>query len=98
VTSVELIESLWSDRFAWPEADAIVPGKVYILMGGTAAWAEREELTNANPRYASPLIDRYKRPYEGTDAPLSAMHSYLDWEAGLVEQLARDATHGFQVI
>ena len=27
-----------------------------------------------------------------------AMQAYLDWEYGLVEQLRRDATHGFFVI
>jgi len=26
------------------------------------------------------------------------MQTYLDWEYGLVEQLRRDATHGFVVI
>jgi hypothetical protein len=26
------------------------------------------------------------------------MQAYLDWEHGLVEQLHRDATHGFFVI
>jgi rhodanese-related sulfurtransferase len=41
---------------------------------------------------------RYKRPYEGTDNPQAAMQAYLDWEYGLVDQLARDATHGFYVI
>jgi hypothetical protein len=42
--------------------------------------------------------DRYRRPYEGTDADAKAMQAYLDWEFGLVEQLRRDATHGFFVI
>jgi rhodanese-related sulfurtransferase len=41
---------------------------------------------------------RYRRPYEGTDASKDAMQAYLDWEYGLVEQLRRDATHGFFVI
>ncbi|AXB77526.1 rhodanese-like domain-containing protein [Novosphingobium sp. P6W] len=41
---------------------------------------------------------RYKRPYEGTDNPKAAMQAYLDWEYGLVAQLARDGTHGFFVI
>jgi rhodanese-related sulfurtransferase len=41
---------------------------------------------------------RYRRPYEGTDVAASAMQDYLDWEYGLVEQLRRDATHGFFVI
>jgi rhodanese-related sulfurtransferase len=41
---------------------------------------------------------RYMRPYEGTDNAADAMQAYLDWEYGLVNQLARDATHGFFVI
>jgi rhodanese-related sulfurtransferase len=41
---------------------------------------------------------RYRRPYEGTDVDVRAMQAYLDWEYGLVEQLRRDATHGFFVI
>ncbi|MFT3965022.1 MAG: rhodanese-like domain-containing protein [Sphingobium sp.] len=41
---------------------------------------------------------RYKRPYEGTDNKQAAMQAYLDWEYGLVDQLARDGTHGFFVI
>jgi hypothetical protein len=46
----------------------------------------------------SPRIDRYRSPYEGTDNAHEAMQAYLDWEFGLVEQLARDGTHGFHVI
>ncbi|MFT4076906.1 MAG: rhodanese-like domain-containing protein [Asticcacaulis sp.] len=41
---------------------------------------------------------RYRRPYEGTENKAAAMQAYLDWEYGLVDQLARDATHGFYVI
>jgi rhodanese-related sulfurtransferase len=41
---------------------------------------------------------RYKRPYEGTDNKAAAMQAYLDWEYGLVDQLARDGTHGFVVV
>jgi len=41
---------------------------------------------------------RYRRPYEGTNVSVDAMQAYLDWEYGLVEQLRRDATHGFFVI
>jgi rhodanese-related sulfurtransferase len=41
---------------------------------------------------------RYRRPYEGTNASPEKMQAYLDWEYGLVEQLARDGTHGFFVI
>lgn len=48
------------------------------------------------PRCRAP--DRYRRPYEGTDNSAEAMQAYLEWEYGLVDQLARDGTHGFQVI
>jgi rhodanese-related sulfurtransferase len=57
-----------------------------------------DHLTKDNPRYACTLQDRYMRPYEGTAASEQAMQAYLDWEAGLVEQLERDGTHHFFVI
>ena len=41
---------------------------------------------------------RYRRPYEGTDNPRTAMQAYLDWEYGLVAQLASDGTHHFHVL
>jgi rhodanese-related sulfurtransferase len=47
---------------------------------------------------AAPQGKRYRRPYEGTDAPREAMQAYLDWEYGLVAQLARDGTHRFRVL
>jgi hypothetical protein len=47
---------------------------------------------------ASPRIDRYRRPYEGTDNAHEAMNAYLEWEYGLVAQLGRDGTHGFRVL
>jgi rhodanese-related sulfurtransferase len=46
----------------------------------------------------APRSNAYKRPYEGTDNPRSAMQAYLDWEYGLVAQLERDGTHGFRVL
>ena len=54
--------------------------------------------TGQPPAPAPPSPHRYRRPYEGTDNPHEAMQAYLDWEYGLVAQLARDGTHGFQVI
>jgi rhodanese-related sulfurtransferase len=54
----------------------------------SAAWTEAARRSAAN---------RYRRPYEGTDNPRAAMQAYLDWEYGLVAQLDRDGTHGFEV-
>lgn len=56
--------------------------------------------TEAGPPGPAHVVgaQRYRRPYEGTDAPPEAMQAYLDWEYGLVAQLARDGTHHFKVI
>jgi hypothetical protein len=70
-----------------------------VLAGGTAGWvASGRALEPGEQRLLGPRIDRYRRPYEGTDAPRSAMQAYLDWEFGLVAQLGRDGTHGFRVL
>src|SRR5713101_5837973 len=71
---------------------------VAVLAGGTRAWeAAGLPIERGLLRAADEVDDVYKRPYEGTDNAATAMQAYLDWEFGLVEQLARDGTHGFQV-
>jgi rhodanese-related sulfurtransferase len=86
-------------RFAAADVARLTDVPVAVLEGGTAAWAaEGRPLESGAPRLASPRIDRYRRPYEGTDAPREAMQAYLDWEFGLVAQLGRDGTHGFRVL
>ena len=85
--------------FAAADLARITGQQVFVLSGGNAAWqAAGLPLESGETRLASPRIDRYRRPYEGTDNPVSAMQAYLDWEFGLVEQLGRDGTHGFRVI
>ena len=69
--------------------------EVFVLDGGYDGALE------VGPPLVLPKPDaahRYRRPYEGTKASTSAMQAYLDWEYGLVEQLRRDASHGFFVI
>jgi rhodanese-related sulfurtransferase len=86
-------------RFAVADLCALTDLPVSLLAGGTAAWAAAGLALEPGPtRLASPLIDRYRRPYEGTDNQAGAMQAYLDWEFGLVDQLARDGTHGFRVL
>ncbi|KKC27216.1 rhodanese-like domain-containing protein [Sphingomonas sp. SRS2] len=68
--------------------------EVYVL----AAAAEGNETGNPHAIPPRGPEGRYRRPYEGTDNPAAAMQAYLDWEYGLVDQLARDGTHGFFVI
>jgi len=69
--------------------------EAYVLDGGY------DRALEVGPPLVLPKPDpshRYRRPYEGTDVANEAMQAYLDWEYGLVEQLRRDATHGFFVI
>lgn len=73
--------------------------KLYVLDGGNAGWAAAGfELVTDDVVALSEQIDRYKRPYEGTDNSFEAMQAYLDWEYGLVDQLKQDGTHGFFVV
>ena len=76
----------WLSQMGW---------ETYVLEGGydrTLEIGPAEVLPKPDPSH------RYRRPYEGTEAGTLAMQAYLDWEYGLVEQLRRDATHGFFVI
>ncbi|SDR48414.1 Rhodanese-like domain-containing protein [Paraburkholderia fungorum] len=82
-----------------PEIAALTGKPVHVLDGGTTAWiAAGLPTETGDHRLASPRIDRYRRPYEGTDNAREAMNAYLEWEYGLVAQLDRDGTHGFFVI
>jgi rhodanese-related sulfurtransferase len=86
-------------RLAAAEVEEISDHPVRVLDGGTEAWAKTgRRLDTDLIRAASDPEDVYKRPYEGADHPREAMQAYLDWEFGLVDQLARDGSHGFFVI
>lgn len=75
------------------------PVDLRVLKGGTQAWKAAGLALQTGPTHlVSDPIDRYKRPYEGTEVAREAMQAYLDWEFGLVEQLGRDATHHFWVL
>ena len=81
------------------ELEALTDRPVRVLAGGTEAWIAAGRAVEAGlTRAANAPTDVYKRPYEGTDNAAEAMQAYLDWEFGLVDQLARDGTHGFYVI
>ena len=85
--------------FAAQELQTLTNAEVLVLEGGNAAWIKAGlELEKGPSHLASPPLDRYKRPYEGTSVDPAAMQAYLDWEFGLVEQLGKDGTHHFWVL
>jgi rhodanese-related sulfurtransferase len=81
----------WLAQMAW---------EVYVLDDGLNGESLVIETGHAErtSAAAAPRAKAYKRPYEGTDNPVSAMQAYLDWEYGLVAQLERDGTHVFRVL
>jgi rhodanese-related sulfurtransferase len=86
-------------RYAAADLADLTDRPVAVLAGGTRAWeAAGLPIERGLLRAVEEVDDVYKRPYEGTDNAAAAMQAYLDWEFGLVEQLARDGTHGFQVL
>ncbi|KAJ5243471.1 uncharacterized protein N7469_001798 [Penicillium citrinum] len=71
---------------------------VFYLSGGTEAWISAGHALETETRWLSQPIDVYKRPYEGTGNAREAMQGYLDWEYGLVGQLANDGVSNFHVV
>ena len=85
--------------FVAQEFQSLCKSEVLVLEGGNVAWTSAGlELEKGPSRLASPPLDRYKRPYEGTGVDPAAMQAYLDWEFGLVDQLGKDGTHHFWVL
>ncbi|MDH2325810.1 rhodanese-like domain-containing protein [Cereibacter sp. SYSU M97828] len=77
------------------EARAATTRPVHVLAGGTAGWTGT---LSTDLHEASAPIDAYKRPYEGTDNAREKMQAYIDWELGLVAQLANDGISRFHVV
>jgi rhodanese-related sulfurtransferase len=86
-------------RYAATDAADAIDRPVRVLSGGTAAWTVAGlPLESAIHQWVSPPIDRYKRPYEGTDNARDAMRAYIDWELQLVAQMAADGISRFRVV
>ncbi|KAJ5618332.1 hypothetical protein N7528_006975 [Penicillium herquei] len=80
------------------DAQSSVPRQVVYLKGGTAAWIAAGNSLETEARWLSQPIDVYKRPYEGTSNAQKDMQAYLDWEYGLIAQLANDGVSCFHVV
>lgn len=86
-------------RYAVEELQQLSGKPVAVLKGGNAAWrASGLPVEQGESLLLQPRNDRYRRPYEGTNNSAKSMQDYLDWEFGLIAQLDRDGTHGFNVL
>ncbi|OQE96709.1 hypothetical protein PENNAL_c0001G01454 [Penicillium nalgiovense] len=80
------------------EARKSISRELLHLAGGTTAWVAAGHPLETESRWLSQPIDVYKRPYEGTSNARKDMQGYLDWEYGLVAQLANDGVACFHVV
>lgn len=71
--------------------------KVLLLQGGTRAWKASGYPMSTECHWLSEPIDTYQRPYEGIQNADEAMQGYIEWEHGLVAQIANDGIAGFHV-
>ena len=75
---------------------ALTQREVKVLTGGKAAWlAAGFPLEIGATRMHDPAEDIWASPYHQADR-FAAFQRYLDWEIGLVDQLARDKTVSFK--
>lgn len=85
--------------FAAAELAQATGRPISILRGGTSAWRTAGlPLETGAGRQMHPMEDAWASPYSrATQAErFAAFQTYLDWEIGLVAQLARDGTTRFR--
>src|SRR5690606_8578039 len=85
-------------RFAAPEAAALWPGvEVTVLAGGNPAWFDaRLPGGTGLDRATCATDDVWYKPYDHASDYERHARAYLEWEVGLVEQIARDPTIRFR--
>ena len=86
-------------RLAAAEWNGAAPAPVLALAGGTSAWvAAGHELERGATRMASAADDMRLRARDQAGNVEDAMRAYLSWEIELVNQMATDDDHRFQVM
>lgn len=83
--------------FAAADVGAATTRPVRVLAGGTAGWrAAGLPIETGATRLHDAPEDYWVSPYRSEDR-FAAFRQYLDWEIGLIDQLARDRTLSFRV-
>ncbi len=85
-------------RLAAPEAAALWPGvEVTVLAGGNPRWFEARLPVGAGlDRATCATDDVWYKPYDHASDYERHARAYLEWEVGLVGQIARDSTIRFR--
>ncbi len=86
-------------QLAAADLDGVVPVPVKVLSGGTQAWCEAGlPLETGATRLAAEVDDIRLRAREESGNREEAMRAYLAWEIELVNQMATEEDHRFQVM
>jgi 3-mercaptopyruvate sulfurtransferase SseA len=81
------------------DLQAVVTTPVLTLAGGTQAWvAAGLPLETGATRMADQADDVHLMPRERGQDREAAMREYLTWEIKLVDDMAKDDDHRFQVV
>ncbi|MFO1079756.1 MAG: rhodanese-like domain-containing protein [Reyranellaceae bacterium] len=83
-------------ELAAADLKALTSRPIQVLAGGLAAWrAAGHAVEKGETAMHDPADDIWPSPYRSDDR-FAAFQRYLDWEIGLVAQLARDKTVSFK--
>ncbi len=86
-------------RLAAAETTHPAGAAVAALDGGNEAWAAAGgDFAEGARRMAATADDVWLRPYDRDGDRRAAMNAYLEWERGLVRQIAADGTARFRVL
>ncbi len=71
--------------------------QIRVLVGGTAAWRSAGlPVEEGDSRLLDTTDDIWRSPYQRENSQADAFNDYLNWEIGLLDQIARDGTIEFQ--
>ena len=81
------------------EVRALTGAEVFVLAGGTDAWAAAGHKVEGDPAYPADedCIDVYLRAYDRNADVEARMQEYIDWEIALINQIADDPDVEFRL-
>ncbi|GJD53710.1 Thiosulfate sulfurtransferase GlpE [Methylobacterium crusticola] len=83
--------------YAAPELAGLIDRPVRVLAGGTRGWqAAGLPVETGETALHHAADDVWRSPYHAAGDRQAAFRAYLDWEVGLLKQIARDATVRFR--
>jgi 3-mercaptopyruvate sulfurtransferase SseA len=86
-------------QLASADLDGVASVPVKVLSGGTQAWCEAGFPLEQGPtRLANEVDDIRLRAREESGNREAAMRAYLAWEIELVNQMATEEDHRFQIV